>query len=137
MGTKISTIIKNPLMRFTGAISASLAALLLTASPAMAINAVDLNPFGTVSAGRANLSGTATCDPGLGTTGQVTVVLRQTGPNAQGQGVTNVVCDGAPHSFAITVVGPFHSGPATANPLGLKSADGTITTTTDTVTLVP
>jgi hypothetical protein len=82
----------------------SLAAMLTVAGPAQAASSISLDAAADWSNAGAtvDVSGTATCSGGTGT---VVVQLRQ--GSVLGHGTNpNVVCDGSPHSFAVTVTAP-------------------------------
>jgi hypothetical protein len=88
---------------------AAVAGAVLFATPAYAAgNSISVDPTGDADLGRATISGVATCAPGA--FGQVNARIVQ--GSALGASVTPVVCDNAPHSWAMTVPGAFTPGAA-------------------------
>jgi hypothetical protein len=108
-----------------------LAALTSLAGPAAAAGTdVTLQSRAAWNTSHVNVGFTATCTGG---TGSVTVQLRQ--GNTVGIGTTpNVVCDGQPHTGALTVPGVFQLG--TAQATAALSSPGGSDSDTRTVQLV-
>jgi len=131
--------------RAAAVLGAAAAAVALGASAAYAATSVSVDPTATISGAgtRVTVTGTATCDPNPtnpDARGTVVVSLNQnvgTPLFAAGQGTQLVVCDSAPHTFAVTVAGGvFRPGPATYSVLLRGALVGQTASANGTVTLI-